>query len=671
MSCPLCLTPSPAKQKRISISSSWRICPPQQASVRAIVADYSERYPGLIKYFENESNLGYDANLRRIFELADGEYCFFMGNDDLMCPDALSHVTSLLRRHAEVGVVMRSYAVFVGSSNNITQEFRYFAQERFFPAGVDTIVTFFRRMVVLPGIVIHRRTALRCATDRYDGTLLYQLYLVGRILTQMNGVFSPEITALYRGGGTPDFGNSTAEQGRFVPGDRTPESSLHFMSGMLQIAKGLADEMSLPVYEPILRDLSNYSYPFIAVQRHRPVGIYATYCYRLARLGFGKYPLFYVYAFGAAVPWYKRGRAHHQVLEEQTRVHPNPGWHLSRRKSMRVVVAGDWHSSIHEQPAYEALIRLGHEARRFSWHGYFRSTGPAQIRSLESAWKKIQNKYLFGPLMARLNRDFVASVVEWRPELLFVYRGTHITKATLENIRKGSPETFLIGYNNDDPFSPTQPHWAWRHFLAAVPAYDLMLAYRHRNIADFRKVGAKEVRLLRSWFVPEINHPVELQPNDKASYESDVVFIGHYEADNRLAYLDAIAAMGIKLRVFGPEYPNNLGFKHLKVLSPIRSVRGEEYNKALCGAKIALASCLASIAIHTLVGVLKFRRLGRSCYQSILMTWHPYSNLVLKLITFARSMNCGRRCASMWKMRQDDDLSRKLVFDVSGLMATM
>ena len=57
----------------------------------------------------------------------------------------------------------------------------------------------------------------------------------------------------------------------------------------------LGSVSGLRVYEPILRDLSNYSYPFIAIQARQPLMVYLRYCVALARMGFGRYPLFYVY----------------------------------------------------------------------------------------------------------------------------------------------------------------------------------------------------------------------------------------------------------------------------------------------------------------------------------------------------------------------------------------
>jgi hypothetical protein len=197
--------------------------------------------------------------------------------------------------------VLRSYDSFNDNPGRPVQTFRYFDSESFFPAGTQTIVTFFRRCVFISGMVVRRESAYRHSTNRFDGTLLYQQHLVGQILASENGVYLPEILSHHRLGGTPDFGNSAAEQGLFVPREQTPESSVHFMRGMLKIASDLERTLGLPVYMPILRDIGNYSYPILSIQADRSTGEFLRYLWQIAQLGFWKVPMFYVYACGLLV----------------------------------------------------------------------------------------------------------------------------------------------------------------------------------------------------------------------------------------------------------------------------------------------------------------------------------------------------------------------------------
>ena len=257
---------------------------------------------------------------------------------------------------------------------------------------------------------------------------------------------------------------------------------------------------------------------------------------------------------------------------------------------MRILVVGDWHSELHEQAVFDALVELGHEVEAFAWHRYFKARG-----RLGSLFARVQNRFVIGPALARLNRDVIALARRFEPEIVFVYRGTHLLPATVASLRQplraGARPAIVLGYNNDDPFAPAQPASLWRHFIAGVPIYDAVLAYREHNLAEFQAAGARRVRMLRSWYMPQRNHPVQLDAADQERYGCDVVFIGHHEPDQRTALLEAAARAGVDLKLFGhaPDWnPVLARSPALRHLSPVHVVWGNDYNKALCGAKIAL-----------------------------------------------------------------------------------
>lgn len=261
---------------------------------------------------------------------------------------------------------------------------------------------------------------------------------------------------------------------------------------------------------------------------------------------------------------------------------------------MKILLAGDWHSQLHEEPVCQALEQLGQDVVRFPWHQYFEATGA--LESLAIPALKFQNKYMLGPSVSRLNNDLVARVASEKPDVIFVYRGSHIYPKTLKKIRHINSRTVLVGYNNDDPFSPLYPWWKWRHFLTGITEYDLVLAYRLHNLEDFRKAGARSVSLLRSWFLPYLHRPMMLSRSQLQRYACDVVFIGHYENDGRLEAIEALAQAGCQVRVFGPYKGLGSSGWHgridkspiLGVMGPTRYLNGNEYMLALCGAKIGL-----------------------------------------------------------------------------------
>lgn len=255
---------------------------------------------------------------------------------------------------------------------------------------------------------------------------------------------------------------------------------------------------------------------------------------------------------------------------------------------MKILVAGDWHSHLHEEVATAALEQLGHTVSRFAWQRYFVAAGQQRWRQ---HWLRVQNKYLCGPQLRRLNGDLLAQASEFQPEAVFIYRGTHVFASTLTAIRAVVPGVVIVGYNNDDPFASGHIVGLWRHFIAGLPELDLALAYRHANLEDFSKAGAPRVELLRSWYVPELNHPRALSSHEHARFDCDVVFAGHYEPDMRLACLEEVVKRGWRLRLFGHQEGWEGALRSspvLRHLAPIQAVWGADYNAALCGARIAL-----------------------------------------------------------------------------------
>ena len=271
---------------------------PERCAIAAIVEKCQARYGQKIKYHENPSNLGYDGNLRRLVELAEGQYVLFMGNDDLLAPGALKAVADAVNVRQDVGVILRSYSSFETEPENVVQLFRYFVEDRIFPPGADTVVTFFRRCVFISGMVFKRSSAAAISTTKFDGSLLYQQHLAGNILVHESGVYLSRVLSYHRLGGVPDFGASVAEKDLFVPKQQTPESSVHFMRGMLSIANSLDESNGLNLGRRILRDIGNYAYPILSIQADRSFGTYILYVWHLMRLGFWRIPLFHVYALG-------------------------------------------------------------------------------------------------------------------------------------------------------------------------------------------------------------------------------------------------------------------------------------------------------------------------------------------------------------------------------------
>ena len=269
----------------------------EREKIGVIVRDYQSRYPGIIHYFENEENLGYDGNIRNLVEKASGSFCFFLGNDDIMSDGALENVASIIERHGNVGVVLKSYAWFDERPDKINQEVRYFNEETEIEAGSRAIRFAFRRSGVIAGYIVDRDAAYKVATDRFDGTLYYQMYLTANVSIEKPVVVTPKVLVLCRNGEPPEFGNSSREKGKYTPGRFTLEARLNMINGALSIVRYLKANRNVDVVEDVIHDFANYFYPYIRDQLELPIRDYYRLYRGYGKMGFSKYPLFHLYFF--------------------------------------------------------------------------------------------------------------------------------------------------------------------------------------------------------------------------------------------------------------------------------------------------------------------------------------------------------------------------------------
>ena len=134
---------------------------------------------GMAFTFQRQSkNLRYDGNIRSAIGLAKGNYCLLHGNDDcLASPTALQELYSTITAHGNVAVVIPNFSDW--ETGQITRRVRYTGIAG---AGPEAAVINYRNVAFVTGVLIDRQKAQAIATDKWDGSEMYQMYVVARLL---------------------------------------------------------------------------------------------------------------------------------------------------------------------------------------------------------------------------------------------------------------------------------------------------------------------------------------------------------------------------------------------------------------------------------------------------------------------------------------------------------
>lgn len=269
---------------------------PKREAVRDKVHLFKEQTGYCVLYIENTVNLGYDKNLRECIKNANGRWIMFMGDDDVIVPGTMDKYMKFLSENDDVGYVLRSYRTL--HDDGSIEQFKYYEDTCFFPAGMKTYVELFRKSVFISGFTFKREYALENMTDRFDGSLLYQLYILAEICMKHPAAYYGIPITQSVDGGYPYFGTSETEKALYTPGYATVENSVNFMKNFFVITDFMDHKYDIHSTEWVKRDISKYAYPVLSIQRKRGRKEFADYHRRLKKLGLANTLYYYLYYWG-------------------------------------------------------------------------------------------------------------------------------------------------------------------------------------------------------------------------------------------------------------------------------------------------------------------------------------------------------------------------------------
>jgi glycosyltransferase involved in cell wall biosynthesis len=251
---------------------------------------------------------------------------------------------------------------------------------------------------------------------------------------------------------------------------------------------------------------------------------------------------------------------------------------------VKILIVGDWRWPQYEQAFACSLRDNDVEVIKLSTSIFFKGA----LGRIELTLP------LPGPALVSLNRAVLVEAQKHQPDWVLFWRPTHVLPSTIHKL--GVLGLRSVSYNNDDPFGPKahgnvpwHHHFLWHWYIKCLPRFDCNFFYRKINCAEAKACGANHAEVLLPYFIPWQDRPVQLTAVEQQRYETDVVFVGHYEPDGREDSIRALVTAGIHFKLWGGHYWSRSALGNLyDSLSPIMPAESDEYGKALCGAKICL-----------------------------------------------------------------------------------
>lgn len=268
---------------------------PEREAIRQAVEDYKKTSHYDVHYYENETNYGYDKNIRQTAKKAQGRWVMFMGNDDQYVKGALDRFIEWMKKHDDLGYVLRRYRSL--RQDGSKEEYRYSDGDVFFEPGEDTIVELYRRSIFISGFTFRKSCFDDYDCADFDGTLMFQFYILSKVCLENKAAYCDIPITIWMVGGRPDFGKSKSEKDLYESGSNTYSNSINFLSQIEKITVDIDEKLGTHIKPGVMKSYSKYSFGFLFEHRDDGVKVFREYAREIKKLGLGDSAYFYIYYY--------------------------------------------------------------------------------------------------------------------------------------------------------------------------------------------------------------------------------------------------------------------------------------------------------------------------------------------------------------------------------------
>jgi hypothetical protein len=235
---------------------------------------------------------------------------------------------------------------------------------------------------------------------------------------------------------------------------------------------------------------------------------------------------------------------------------------------MKILYTGPFRLGTMTEARRRALGDLGHDVIGLDQATFF-DNGPWLLR-------KTQVHLLVGPRIVAYNQAIRRLASKTSPDLIYIDQGAYLWPKTVAALRQNNRR--LVHYTSE--WFGFRAYW-YRHFLKSVNLYDAHVLTFPPSKTYLERMGARRIVMTEFGYDPALHRPIHLSDEERTRFQSDVVFVGHWEPNTE----QIVSTLRAAVRVFGPGWARA---RSLSDRNQIRGAYGEDYVKALSAARICL-----------------------------------------------------------------------------------
>ena len=168
-----------------------------------------------------------------------------------------------------------------------------------------------------------------------------------------------------------------------------------------------------------------------------------------------------------------------------------------------------------------------------------------------------------------INRRLRAAVEEFKPEVIWIFKGMEIFPETLSFAREKG--ILLVNYNPDNPFIFSGRGSGNQNITRSIGLYDLLFTY---NLEILQQLESKDKKIGAVTALLPFGYDVDDESYQQAAGQEEVIrvcFLGNPD-DQRASFIEGLAAQDIPMDVYGRDWDKWLRNPHIRIFPPVYGV---------------------------------------------------------------------------------------------------
>ena len=246
----------------------------------------------------------------------------------------------------------------------------------------------------------------------------------------------------------------------------------------------------------------------------------------------------------------------------------------SHSNSLRILAVSALWLGANDHAFVNAFRRAGHSVHVVSEDSFFPKWTSRPMRAMR--------RLALGAFEYEYNNALRRAALAFNPDLFFVFKGTHVWRRTIEEIKAGG--TLAVQYYPDTGFVDHG-----KNLIDAIGCYDWIFTTKSAHLDELPgRFGIRNISFLPHAYDRDTHLRIKLLNKDIGQYGCDVSFIGNVSSKKlkQMKFLrDRLS--GVDLRIWGPSRWSDFDTNGSNVYQG-HCVTGLEFAKAICASKINL-----------------------------------------------------------------------------------